>query len=390
LQTSNRSHKAFGFARDQFSLDSSWTFLNHGSFGAIPRRVRAAQARWRDEVEAQPVAFLARRWWSEVDQARQAVAPFLGARPEDTVFVQNATAGVQAVVGSLQLESGDQLLTTSHRYDAVHRCLLHAASRAGAEVIEVDPGLSPTEDSLLELIVGAVSPRTRLCVLDAITSPTALVLPIEPTVHTLRSRGVPVLVDGAHAAGQVDVDLGRLDADYWVGNLHKWICSPRGCAVLVAQEVHHDTLRPAITSHGHRQGLHMEFDWPGTFDPSAWLSAPEAIAQHIDWGGRTLRRAHHQLVEHYRQRLCEALQLSVPRPPGDLWSGAMAAVPIGLPVDARFAAQDWLATRRIEAPMVPFEGQIWVRVSAFAAYNTPDDIEPLVEALPALQAAFSQ
>lgn len=384
----NNPVRPFGFARDEFSLDRTWTFLNHGSFGAVPRGIRTAQDRWRDELEAQPVAFLARRYWSEVDRARQAVAPFLGARPADTVFVHNATAGVQAVVGSLELEAGDQLVTTSHRYDAVHRCLTHAADKVGAQVVEVDPGHCPTETSFADAILAVVTPRTRLCVVDAITSPTALVLPIQETVRRLREGGVPVLVDGAHAAGQIDVDLGILGADYWVGNLHKWMCSPRGCAVLVARADHHDSLRPAITSHGHKLGLHMEFDWPGTFDPSPWLTAPAAIQQHLDWGGPLLRQAHRRLVSHYRQRLHETLGLPEPVPPGQLWSGSMAAVPIGLPTAARFEAQAWLAERRIEVPMVPFEGQIWVRVSAFAAYNTEADIEPLIDVLPELQAAF--
>ena len=133
----------------------------------------------------------------------------------------------------------------------------------------------------------------------------------------------------------------------------------------------------------------MEFDWPGTFDPSAWLSAPAAIQQHLDWGGPELRAAHHALVTHYRQRLHEALGLPEPVNAGPLWSGAMAAVPIGLPIEARFPAQAWLAERRIEVPMVPFQGQIWARVSAFAAYNTKADIEPLIDVLPALRAEFN-
>ena len=375
-----------GFARDQFQLDGRWTFLNHGSFGAVPASVRAAQSRWRDRVEAQPVAFLARAWWELVQEARPPVAALLGTRPRDIAFVANATAGVQAVVGSLSLDAGDTLVTTTHRYDAVQRIL----TRSGARVVEVDPGVDPTEDTLTDAILAACTPRTRLVVLDAVTSPTARVLPLRRVVEELRTRGVRVLVDGAHAPGQLEVDLDTLRPDYWVGNLHKWVCAPRGAAVLYVAPAHQSSIRPAVTSHGHGLGFHAEFDWPGTFDPSAWLSAPAAVAQHLAWGGPALRAAHRALAGHYRDRLTHALELTPAAPPGSPHDCAMVAVPLGVPCTGRIAAQAWLAERWVEAPLVAWGGQTWLRVSAFAAYNTPEDIEPLVALLPQLRTFLRQ
>jgi isopenicillin-N epimerase len=374
-----------GFARADFMLDPRWTFLNHGSFGAVPRSVREEQARWMHDLERQPVAFLARRWWPLVAEAREAVARFLGTRPEDTAFVTNATAGVQAVVRSIDWQSGDTVVTTNHRYDAVHRILAFAMERCGGHVVQVDPGASPTAESLQQSILAAVNPSTRLVVLDAITSPTARAMPLDSLIGELQDRGHLVLVDGAHAPGQLEVQPAASAADFWVGNLHKWICAPRGAGVLVAREGHHSWLHAPITSHGHGLGLHAEFDWTGTFDPSAWLSAPRAIQQHLDWGGASLRFAHQQLAGRFRDQLCEALAVDTGQPPGSPHSLAMFAISLGVPDTHWRSGQALLAEHRIEAPLTAWRGETWLRVSAFAAYNTPADITPLVDILPELQ-----
>ena len=376
--------RPFGFARDQFLLDPTWTFLNHGSFGAVPATVRAAQAAWRAEVEAQPVAFLARRWWSLVDRARQPIAEFLGAPPDHIAFVSNATAGVQAVVRSTELTAGDRVVTTCHRYDAVQRILRHATDARGAEVVEVDPGRHPSAAALAASVLAACSERTRLVVVDAITSPTAEVFALDPLVSELRSRGIPVLVDGAHAPGLIDINLAALGADYWVGNLHKWTCAPRGTAVLYVAPRHHDRIRAPITSHGHGLGFHAEFDWTGTFDPTGWLSAPTAIEQHAAWGGPELRLSHRLLAAHYRSRLRAALGRPSTADDTGLPACAMVVEALGVPDTHIQAGQAWLAAQRVEAPLIPWRGQTLIRVSAFAAYNRPEDVEGLVACLPGL------
>lgn len=374
-----------GFAVRDFSLAEDWTFLNHGSYGAIPRSVQQEQERWRQELERQPVDFLARRWPGLVAEARGQVAPHLGTTSDCMAFVPNATAGIQAIIRSFSWQRGDSILTTNHRYDAVHRILQFAMRRAGGQVIEVDPSANPTPDSLRTALLAACRPHTRMVVLDEITSPTARRLPIKPLIEDLRDRGIMVVVDGAHAPGQIDVALDTMGVDFWVGNLHKWVCAPRGAAVLYAAPQHHDVIRAPITSHGHGLGFHAEFDWTGTFDPSPWLSAPRALAQHEAWGGAELRAAHRQLAGHFRDRLYDALDLPNPAVPGTPHTLAMIAVPLGVPTTHVPAAQHWLAAHKVEAPIIPWQGQTWIRASAFSAYNMPDDIEALIALLPKLR-----
>ncbi len=381
----HHAHRPAGFAREEFSLDPSWTFLNHGSYGAVPRSVQHAQERWRTQMERQPVAFLARDWWERVESAREEVAPFLGTTPPHIAFVANATAGMQAVIRSFDWNAGDTIVTTNHRYDAVHRILQFAMDRARGQVLEVDPSASPTVASLRNAVLSACTPRTRMVVLDAITSPTARRLPVRQIIGDLRERDIVVVVDGAHAPGQIDVELDSMGADFWVGNLHKWTCAPRGTAVLYAARQHHGMIRAPITSHGHGLGFHAEFDWTGTFDPTPWLAAPAAIAQHAAWGGADLRAAHRLLAGHYRDRLHAALELPCPALPGTPHDLAMVAVPLGVPDTHARAAQRWLAARRVEAPIIPWRGETWVRASAFSAYNTTEDIEALIELLPELR-----
>ncbi len=382
-----------GFARSSFVLDPAWTFLNHGSFGAMPGPIREAWARWRDTIESQPVAFLGRMWWDAVANARSEAATFLGARPSDVVFVQNATSGVQAVVNSIRLAPGDELLTTSHRYDAVRKILERHAHHHGAAVVELPLG---TEDgsnnvgaALVKQLANAITSRTRLVVVDAITSPSALVLPVEEVVAIARSAGVPVLVDGAHAPGHLDVNLQELGADYWVGNLHKWICAPRGTAVLFVDEQHQNDVSPVVTSHGYGMGFQLAFDWPGTFDASAWLTTPAALALHDAWGGPDLRASNLALARHYRARLFQTLGLPLPATPPASWDCAMVTVPLGRAPGQHQAVQAWLADQRIEAPIIPHDGQLFVRVSAFAPFNTEDDIEHLCARLPELLRTFA-
>ena len=263
---------------DHWSLDPKVIYLNHGSFGACPTVVLQMQSDLRREMESEPVDFLVRRLPARLDEARKVFAAFVGAEPADLVFVPNATTGVNAVLRSLDFAPGDELLTTSHVYAACRKTLDFISSRSGARVVVADvPFPIESEDEVVAPILAAVTARTRLALLDHITSPTALVYPIRRLVEELDSRGVDTLVDGAHAPGMVPLDLEGLGAAYYTGNAHKWLCAPKGAAFLFVRRDRQAGLHPSAISHGYSLGFHAEFDWTGTCDPTAWLCIPEAI-----------------------------------------------------------------------------------------------------------------
>jgi isopenicillin-N epimerase len=373
-------------------------FLNHGSFGACPRAVLEAQAQWRARMERQPVQFLWRDLPDLIDAARGELADFLKADPDDLVFIANATAGVNAVVRSLHLSFGDELLTTNHDYNACRNVLTEAASRAGAKVVVARvPFLLRDETEIIDAILAAVTPRTRLAMIDHITSPTALVFPIRKIVRALEARGIDTLVDGAHAPGAVPLEIGLLAPAYYTGNLHKWVCAPKGAAFRWARGDRQEALRPAIVSHGEnirrpgRSAFHDRFDWPGTLDPSAWLSVPAAIrwgASLLPGGWEELRGHNRSLASAGRALLAERLDLPLPCPDELLASMATLMLPDTLqqppPDTGRFdIIQSQLHKEHgVEAPIVRWgePKRRYVRISA-QAYNNTDDYRALAEAL---------
>ncbi|MGB6356288.1 MAG: aminotransferase class V-fold PLP-dependent enzyme, partial [Steroidobacteraceae bacterium] len=261
-----------------WSLDPSVDYLNHGSFGACPIAVLDAQGALRREMEREPVDFLVAALPSRLEAAREVLAAFLGAEPSDLVFVPNATAGVNAVLRSLRLEVGDELLVTDHTYAACRKTVEFVAARSGARVVTAElPFPSRHEEEIVSAVVNCVSPRTKLALIDHVTSPTALVLPAARLVRELQSRGVDTLVDGAHAPGMVPLALSDLGAAYYAGNAHKWLCAPKGAAFLHVRRDRQALLHPTVISHGYTEGLQAEFDWTGTFDPTPWLCIPEAL-----------------------------------------------------------------------------------------------------------------
>jgi isopenicillin-N epimerase len=384
-------------------LDPSVTFLNHGSFGACPEPVLAAQHALRERLERQPVAFMDRELPVLLDRARASVAAFLGADPDGLAFVPNATTGVNAVLRSLRFEPGDRLLTDDHEYNAILTTLRATAARDGAALdIAHIPFPPETEDEVVDALLEAVTPRTRLAVISHVTSPTALVLPIERIVRALHALGIDTLVDGAHAPGMVPMDVDRLGAAYYTGNGHKWLCGPKGSAFLWVRADRRDRIRPVVTSHGandprtDRSRFRLEFDWVGTSDPTPALTLPAAIdwmAGQVPGGWPEIMATNRGAALAARDRLMLALGIASTAP--DAMIGSMVALRLpGRPSDdaARSLHDMLIDLERIEVPIpvLPVRGAraratdaptaMLVRVS-MQRYNDASDVERLVGAL---------
>ena len=360
--------------RALWTLEPDVAYVNHGAFGATPRPVLAEQARWRSRLEAQPFDFLIRRYDGHVQAARDAVAAFLGADPEGLAFVPNATTGVATVLRAVGVGAGDRVVVTDHVYPAVEIQL----RALGVDLVVVPLDLAAPDPAAV--VLAAVDERTRLVLVDSVTSVTALVLPVAAIVAGCRARGVPCLVDAAHSPGQLAVDLRALDPDYWTGNLHKWCCAPKGAAVLSVRADLRDGVRPLVPSTWYGDGYHAAFDWAGTNDPSAWLSAPAAIDLLGSLGWDTVRTYGTALARWGATHVAEVTGATVPAPPER--QAQMTLVDAGLATyDAATALRDALwAGDRVEVGATGWRGRGWLRLSA-AAYNTPADYERLAAAL---------
>lgn len=365
----------------EWALDETWLTVNHGSYGATPLRLLAAQDSWRRQMEAQPTRFMNRVLPQALRAAADALATFVGTRADDIAFLDNATVGCNAVLRSLHLQPDDEVLTLAHGYGAVRNTVRFVTERAGARMTEASiPFPQPTEDTILAALDEALTPRTRLAVLDHITSASALVLPIAQMIALCRQRGIPVLIDGAHAPGHVSLDIPPLGADWYVGNCHKWLCAPKGSAFLWAAPDRQHDLHPVTISHGYEQGFLAEFDWTGTRDPTAFLTVPDAIAFHEQLGGASLRARNHALAVQAAGVIARRLNTDIGAP--ETMMGAMAIVRLPTSGDATRARALSLRGRLLDAgtdlPVHTLSGAMWLRLSAFA-YNEISDYERLAE-----------
>jgi isopenicillin-N epimerase len=370
--------------RTAFCLDPDWLTLNHGSFGATPRAVIAAQQGWRDRLEAQPTRFMTMELPGALRSAASQLAGFLGADAEGLGFIENATAGCNAVLRSLRFTPDEEVVVLSHGYAAVQKAAAHIAGGAGARLIEVPiPFPRPDTAGLIAALEAALTPRTRLAILDHITSPSALVLPIAPLIALCRARGVPVLVDGAHAPGQVPLNLTALGADWYAGNCHKWLLAPKGCAFLWTAPARRAQTHAHVISHGLGQGIVTELDWTGTRDPSAFLAIGAAIEVHATLGGTALMERNRAMARAAGALLATRLGTEVAARPE--MAGSMAAIRLPGPgtAIAAMACREKLLAARIDTPVHALAGGLWLRVSA-AAYNQPAEYEALAQRLPAL------
>jgi isopenicillin-N epimerase len=365
-----------------WAIDPELAYLNHGGFGATPVAVLQAQREWRAAMERNPVGFLVRELPELLESVRCRVAGFLGADREGVVFVDNATTGTQTVIAQLRLAAGDEVLTTDHCYPAVLAQLHRAVAAAGADLrIASVPLPAESTAAVSDAVLSGLTARTRLVVVDHVASCSGLVFPVEEIVARCRSRRVPVLVDGAHAAGMLPVDIARLGADFWVGNMHKWVSAPKASAVLYAGPQWRDTLRPLVASHGLDLGYQPAFDWTGTRDPTAILAVPAALDFFDRAGWPDVRQRNNDLARRGAELVAGRIGTSYPHV--DDLAAAMRLVPLPAALtetEARALEAQLLAEHGVVVPVTSHGGWRWLRVSA-QLYNTLEDYERLAGAL---------
>ena len=376
-------------ARALWGLDPALTFLNHGSFGAVPLELLDRSAALRREIERNPVAGIWRDGASRLRAIAERMAAFVGADPQTTGFVQNATAAINAVLASIPLEPGDEILHLDHGYFAVWQTLREIAKRRGVVPVQVVlpvPVAGP--EAIVDAFMAAVTARTKLIVLDQISSPTALRMPTAALVEAASARGIEVLIDGAHTPGMLDRPAAEAPAAAWTGNLHKWPCALRGCALLSVRADLAEHIHAPVISHHWGEGLTRELDWQGTIDPTPWLLAGEALDFWDRFGGWDVVREHnHALATEAHVLLCERLEVEPISPLDGSLLGSMATVRLPAALQPRAGGpsaeltQAMLLDRdRIEVPILDFAGVRYLRVSA-QVYCEAQDYEALADAV---------
>lgn len=380
----SEGHAALG----QFQLAPGLIHLNHGSYGAVPKVVQAEQDRWRARMEADATGFFQHIYPGEVRRMAGAAAAQFGGNADDWVFCENATAAVNAVLGSFPLAPGDEILTTSHAYGAVTKAMRLWASRRRAvlRIVEL-PSVLESDDQVVALVTGAFTARTRLLIIDHITSPTAVVFPVAQIAASARKAGIATLIDGAHAPGQIPLDVPAIGADWYTGNAHKWFFAPKGCGLLWTAPARQEITRPAVLSHGTEDGYAPAFDWIGTRDVTSWLCFEAAAKAFESLGGAHLLSRNRELSRAAAEILSESGQRAVSAPPA--MRAAMASLSLGPAPQPAEAALRWRQALRdtgIVAPVSAFAGSLWLRVSA-QIYNEIGDYSRCAKAVAEIGAA---
>lgn len=375
-------------------LDPEATYLNHGTVGVVPREVLEAQQRLRERIERHPSRFMLRDLWTFTGSAtgsptlmRQAaakVAAFVGARADDLVFLDNTTAGINAIVRSLPLKAGDEVVMTDHAYGGIVTAVRDAVTRVGATLKVVAmpyPAFDPAQ--AIACVVQALSPKTALVIVEHIAAESALLFPIHDMVRVCRERGVPVCVDGAHVPGAIALDVSAVGADFYVANLHKWAMAPRSSAFMVVSPEFQGLMHPAVISWGYQTGFTQEFDWVGTRDPTPWLAAPNGIHFLESLGLEAVRQYNHELAWQTARYLTE--RWKTPLVIGESSVGCMVSAMTpescgSVKADAVRLRDRLLFDHNIEVQAHARAGRVWVRVSA-QVYNDMADIEKLGAAI---------
>ncbi|MEU1845798.1 aminotransferase class V-fold PLP-dependent enzyme [Micromonospora sediminicola] len=379
-------------ARLLFSLDPSVSHLNHGAFGAVPIPVQRAQQRLRDEMESNPLRFFTQGLVDRIAHARRHLATFLGADPDGTTLVGNVTAGAAVVLQSLALRPGDEVVTTDHGYGAVALSVARECARTGAVSRTLPVPLSATDEELVEIVRDGLRPgRTRLLIVDQLTSPTARLFPTSALVAVAREQDVPVLVDAAHAPGMLPTTVASVGADFWVGNLHKWAYAPRGTAALVVAERWRERIQPLVVSWEQDAGFPTRVEWQATLDYTGWLAAPVGLFTLRSLGVDRVR-AHNAALAAYGQRVVgDALGVAperLPEPGGPAVAMRLVPLPPGVAttLDTARELRARIADRiGAEVSVAGWNGRGYLRLCG-QVYNTPEEYDRLAVRLPTLLA----
>lgn len=368
--------------RGQFLLDPDVVFLNHGSFGACPKPVFETFQRWQLDLERQPVEFLGRRVDDLLAVARTSLGSYLNAPADDLIFVPNATTGINIVARSLALNPGDEILTSDQEYGAMDYTWEFVCRKTGARYIHhpIPLPVTTTED-FVEHFWQAVTPRTRVIFLSHITSPTALIYPIEEICRRARAAGILTVIDGAHAPGQIPLDLQALDVDFYSGNCHKWLCAPKGSAFLYVRPEHQTVIEPMVISWGYTEGANFvtRNQWQGTRDVSAFLTVPAAIQWQADHDWDAVREQCHALATDTRQQLAELTNLPQIAPASSVWYRQMFTAPLPDCDPVQLKSQLY-EQYKVEVPLVNWNGRDYVRVS-IQGYTTREETDTLLTAM---------
>ncbi len=385
--------------RENFLIQPDVVFLNHGSFGACPLPVFEVYQGWQRELESQPVEFMGRRSDKLLDEARVPLAEYLHCHPDDVVYVPNATVGMNTVARSIPLQAGDEILGTDHEYGAVDLLWNFICEKTGATYIRQPIPLPMTSaEDFVERLWSAVTPRTRVISISHLTSPTALIFPIAEIIKRAREAGIYTLIDGAHAPGQLPLNLTELDPDFYTGNCHKWMCAPKGAGFLYVRRDLHAMIDPLVVSWGYQPltgqavggglvlssattRLVQQNQYQATRDISAYLSVPAAIdfQNHHNWDAQRARC--HEMAMATRQRIADLTGLPIVAPEARI--GQMFIAPLPETIDPFVFKQRLYDEFMVEAPIVVWNNKPYIRVS-FQGYNTQADADKLITALQAL------